>query len=138
MTEPQIIIADWQTDNAILKQLRRIVFIEEQSVPEELEWDEQDATAIHFLAKIENTAVATARLTSTGQIGRMAVLEKYRRQGIGSALLRKVLETAARKNIEHMFLHAQVQVVDFYKKSGFVERGELFMDAGILHREMQR
>ena len=132
----QIKIADWPGDLATLQHIRQTVFIEEQSVPEELEWDEHDKTATHFLALVDNTAVATARLKVDGQIGRMAVLPAYRNKTIGQRLLSFVLETAVSQDIDFVFLHAQVQVLDFYKKQGFIEKGEIFMDANIPHREM--
>ncbi len=135
-TDLQIKIADWLKDKAVLQSIRRLVFIEEQSVPEALEWDEHDTTATHFLALTRNAAVATARLKIDGQIGRMAVLPAYRNKAIGQQLLSFVLETAVKQQFNSVFLHAQVQVVDFYKKLGFVEQGGIFMDANIPHREM--
>ena len=137
MTEPQIFIADWQRDNAALTHIRRRVFIDEQFVPEALEWDEHDAKASHFLAIFDNSAVATARLKTDGQIGRMAVLKQYRSTGIGSQLLSFVLVTARQKGFKAVYLYAQIQVIDFYRKFGFVEQGEDFDDAGIMHREMR-
>ena len=132
----KITIASWPDDAAILKQIRRTVFIEEQSVPEALEWDEYDKTATHFLARVDNTAVATARLKTDGQIGRMAVLPAYRNQTIGQQLLSFVLVTAVKQGINHVFLHAQVKAISFYKRQGFIEQGDIFMDANIPHREM--
>ncbi|MEE9342989.1 MAG: GNAT family N-acetyltransferase [Gammaproteobacteria bacterium] len=128
--------ASWGKDKNKLQDIRHTVFVREQSVPERLEWDEYDETATHFLAFIDNLAIATARLKSDGQIGRMAVLSAYRNQNIGYQLLGFVLETAHKQGLKSVFLHAQVQVIDFYKKRGFVERGEVFMDANIPHREM--
>ena len=132
----KIAIASWPDDEAILKQIRRTVFIEEQSVPEALEWDEHDQTATHFLVRVDNAAVATARLKTDGQIGRMAVLPAYRNQTIGQQLLSFVLATAVKQGISHVFLHAKVTAISFYKKQGFIEQGDIFMDANIPHREM--
>ncbi len=129
-------IADWEKDNSTLKLIRKTVFIDEQKVPEELEWDEHDISSIHFLASVENTDCATARLKSDGQIGRMAVLPGYRHKCIGSQLLTAVLKTASENKMERVFLHAQVQVVGFYQQHGFTAQGDVFMDAGILHRTM--
>jgi predicted GNAT family N-acyltransferase len=134
----QIKIAAWPEDIAILQPIRRSVFIEEQHVPEELEWDEHDSTASHFIVSVDNMAVATARLKIDGQIGRMAVLPAYRNKTIGQQLLRFVLETAISQGFDAVFLHAQVQVIDFYKKQGFIEKGDIFMDANIPHREMEK
>lgn len=132
----QIKIAVWQEDKTALKHIRRIVFIEEQAVPEELEWDEHDQTATHFIAFVDDVPVATARLTAGGQIGRMAVLKAHRNKTIGQQLLSFILDTAVKQHFSSVFLHAQVHVIDFYKKQGFIEKGEIFMDANIPHREM--
>jgi predicted GNAT family N-acyltransferase len=132
----QIKIAVWQEDKTALEHIRRIVFIEEQAVPEELEWDELDQTATHFIAYVDDVPVATARLTADGQIGRMAVLKAHRNKTIGQQLLSFILDTAVEQHFSSVFLHAQVHVIDFYKKLGFTEKGEIFMDANIPHREM--
>lgn len=133
---PEIRRVDWNDATDTLKHIRRRVFIEEQHVPEELEWDELDAVSTHFLALFNSVPVATARLTPAGQIGRMAVLPQFRHRGIASELLQKVLLHARRQGFERVFLHAQVQVVDFYRKHGFSAQGEIFLDAGIEHRAM--
>ena len=87
-------IANWDSDKDSLAEIRRLVFIEEQNVPEDMEWDEYDNSATHFLATLNNKVIATARLKTDGQIGRMAVLAEYRNKGIGSKLLQFVLLTA--------------------------------------------
>ena len=130
-------ISDWHTDKEQLSTIRRLVFIEEQNVPEELEWDEDDATATHFLVTHDHEVIATARLKPDGQIGRMAVLAKYRNHGIGSKLLRFVLQTAAQKNLKNIYLHAQTTAIHFYEKHGFETQGELFYEADIPHRTMR-
>ena len=130
-------IADWQADKEKLSTIRRRVFIDEQNVPEELEWDEDDATATHFLVTHDAIVIATARLKPDGQIGRMAVLAEYRNHGIGSQLLRFVLQTAANQNHKSIYLHAQTTAIHFYEKQGFETQGELFYEAGIPHRTMQ-
>lgn len=135
-------IVDWHTDKDKLSSIRRLVFIEEQNVPEELEWDEDDTTATHFLVTcndegIEHDVIATARLKPDGQIGRMAVLAKYRNHGIGSKLLRFVLQTAARLNHKNIYLHAQTSAVHFYEKHGFESHGKVFYEADIPHLTMR-
>ena len=136
-TNIKIRIADWEKDQQDLAAIRRQVFIEEQSVPEVLEWDEADKTSTHFLATVDNKAVATVRLTVNGQIGRMAVLPEYRNQGIGSRLLGFVIQTAASQGIKQLYLHAQVAAIPFYAKHGFQVNGDVFYEAYIAHREMQ-
>ena len=129
--------ANWAVQKDALMGIRKTVFVDEQKVPESLEWDEYDNTAQHFYYSINNQTVATGRLKTDGQIGRMAVLAEYRNQGIGQRLLHYILQYA-RQQHRHVFLHAQVAVSDFYKKAGFVEEGEVFMDAGIAHITMKK
>lgn len=132
----EIRIVEWHSARDTLAGIRQRVFIDEQRVPAELEWDELDPVSTHFLARVDNTPVATARLTPAGQIGRMAVLPAYRRRGIATAMLRRVVEHARRQGFNRVFLHAQVQVIDFYSAHGFTTEGEIFLDAGIEHCAM--
>ena len=126
----------WQQQKQTLRFIRTQVFIEEQHVPVELEWDDADQHALHFLGYFDQQPAACARLLPTGQIGRMAVLKPFRDKGIGKALLISVINYADEKNIGPLFLHAQNQAIPFYKKQGFQVHGEEFMDAGIAHHEM--
>jgi predicted GNAT family N-acyltransferase len=129
--------------------LREIVFIEEQSVPESMERDEDDATAHHVLAMAGGHAVGTGRLVvlSTapegetgkwGRIGRMAVLQAYRRSGVGSRLLDTLETEARRRGLDGIMLHAQLSAMDFYKRHGYVPNGAVFEEAGMPHLEMKR
>ena len=104
MTESgiKIRIAHWPEDRDTLSHIRRLVFIEEQNVPEDMEWDEYDATSTHYLASLNGQTIATARLKPDGQIGRMAVLPPYRNQGIGSKLMKFVLQDATSKNFKRL------------------------------------
>ena len=137
MTDASIEAVDWPDRRDDLRAIRKSVFIEEQHVPKELEWDGLDPGCTHVLATIGATPVATARLTPQGQIGRMAVLREFRGRGIGSQLLAAVVEQARRAGHTEVFLHAQVSVIEFYERHGFVAEGENFMDAGIEHRTMR-
>jgi len=130
-------ITDWLQDNDILKTIRYQVFVKEQKVPVEMEWDEYDSESIHFLAFQNNIPIACARLKPDGQIGRMAVLEKFRNQGIGSKLLAFVLKHANMHRIKPVYLHAQTTAIPFYERQGFSVQGKLFYEAGIPHREMK-
>ena len=132
----QIEEVDWNHSAETLKSIRTEVFIKEQCVPEELEWDDNDQKCVHFLVTSDGKAIATARLLETGQIGRMAVLKPYRGQGIGQALMEKLMEKAKQMNLESVFLNAQINATSFYKKFGFVEQGDLFNDANIVHKRM--
>lgn len=121
--------------------IRDEVFVREQHVSPTLEHDEYDAAAQHFLAFADGRAVATARLllaAGEARIGRMAVLKEYRRQGVGWALLKAVMARAEELGATRLVLHAQAHARNFYLRAGFVERGEAFVEAGILHIEMVR
>ena len=150
-TTAQIVITPVKNEGELMQALalREIVFIEEQSVPESMERDEDDATALHVLAMAEGHAVGTGRLVvlqappegeqgKWGRIGRMAVLQAHRRSGVGSKLL-ATLETEARKRaLDGIMLHAQLSAMDFYKRHGYVPNGAVFEEAGMPHLEMKR
>ncbi|MGH7988002.1 MAG: GNAT family N-acetyltransferase [Candidatus Binataceae bacterium] len=122
--------------------IRRRVFIEEQHVPEELELDEDDARALHVLAlDASDTAVGCGRMVAHGdevKIGRMAVLRERRGQGIGRRILEFLMEAAKARGYCGAMLHAQVAVEGFYRKSGYRSIGDVFEEAGIMHRLMRR
>ncbi|SCY34942.1 Predicted N-acyltransferase, GNAT family [Nitrosospira sp. Nl5] len=129
--------ASWQDDHLALRMVREAVFICEQHVPVELEWDECDARALHLLAiDLVDNPIATARLLPEGVIGRMAVLKEWRGRDVGGALLLRLLEEARKRQIHQITLSAQLHAVPFYAKFGFQITGEEFMDAGIPHVRM--
>ena len=130
--------ADWSVDREILKALREQVFIREQSVPANMEWDEFDVQACHVVAIADGGPIGTGRLLPDGHIGRMAVLREWRRQGAGSALLAGLMEIARALGMRRVLLNAQVQALPFYLRHGFQAQGEEFLDAGIPHRRMWR
>jgi len=134
----KIRIANWDSDKDSLARIRRRVFIEEQNVPEDMEWDEHDDSATHFLASYKDKVIACARLKTDGQIGRMAVLAEYRNKGIGSKLLQFILLTARQQQLKKAYLHAQVSAVPFYKKHGFTTHGHVFYEANIPHQDMSK
>ncbi len=133
----EIQIVDWPDRQDALKTIRKSVFIDEQQVPEELEWDGRDAECIQFLLTVDSVPAATARLTPQGQIGRMAVLKDFRGKGFGSTLLAAVIDQAKHAGHKQVFLHAQVSVIEFYQLHGFTAYGDIFVDAGIEHRSMK-
>lgn len=138
MNNIQIRIADWQKDNADLRRIREKVFITEQAVPPELEWDADDATAIHFLALDGDYAIGTARLLPDGHIGRVSVLKDWRGLKVGDALMQAVIAEAERLGLEQQKLSAQVQATAFYERLGFAIVSGEFLDAGIPHVDMVR
>jgi predicted GNAT family N-acyltransferase len=130
-------IMSWRDALPLARPVRERVFIDEQKVPRELEWDEWDERSDHAVAfDAGGDAIGTARLLPSGRIGRMAVLKEWRRKGVGAALLEAMLERARSRSMSRAVLHAQTQAAGFYRRFGFSERGEEFYEAGIAHVEM--
>jgi len=129
-------LADWEADRSVLESIRRAVFIEEQRIPESDEWDDEDATSVHVLARLNRDPVGTGRLNAAGKIGRIAVLAGQRGRGIGTLILSRLLDEARRLGIREPYLHAQVQAMPFYEKLGFERKGGEFDEAGIPHVRM--
>lgn len=121
-----------------LRAVREPVFIVEQAVPAELEWDEQDPLSVHVIARDkDNNPIGTARLTPEHGIGRMAVLAPWRGRGVGSALLEALIEHARSKPCPFLELHAQTHAISFYERFGFTAFGPEYDEAGIPHRSMR-
>ena len=132
-------IVKWIDDQAQLKNIREKVFIQEQKVTPELEWDGIDEKAIHFLVFKDEKAIGCARaivIKSRMQLGRMAVLKEYRGQGAGSTLIEKAIVTAKLKQLSGIHISAQCNAINFYVKFGFEVMGDTYLDAEILHRDM--
>ncbi|MDH5570561.1 MAG: GNAT family N-acetyltransferase [Gammaproteobacteria bacterium] len=139
MGEYQLIKTTFQQDRELISFIREQVFIIEQHVPVELEWDEHDHQAVHLLAMDNNRqAIGTVRLLADGHIGRMAVLSSWRKRGVGSHLLAKITQIAQQSNMQRVFLNAQTSAVSFYSQYGFLAHTEIFMDAGIPHQYMYK
>ena len=127
----------WAENEAALRSIREAVFIREQHVPESLEWDEHDQQAVHFLAiGPGDISAGCIRLLPSGQISRLAVLEQFRNQDIGSALLAAAENEARSRGMDEIFLHAQTQATHFYENAGFTVSGGIFLEADIPHRQM--
>lgn len=131
-------VVDWETETLTLRNIRTTVFILEQQVPVDLEWDEFDIISTHFLVfNNHGEAVGTGRLLPDGHIGRMAVLKEWRGKGYGSAMLKKILEELRRRQMQKAMLNAQINAVKFYEKFGFQQvSAEKFFEAGIPHVKM--
>ncbi|MER6772229.1 GNAT family N-acetyltransferase [Streptomyces bacillaris] len=141
-----------ESDLAACFQVRKDVFVGEQDVPEEIEYDAHDATAVHVLAvAADGTALGTGRLLhgevaaaktggdlTVGSLGRLAVTRQARGLGVGAALVRAIEEEAARLGLTAVDLHAQTHALGFYERLGYVAYGPEFPDAGIPHRAMRR
>ena len=135
-----ILIKPWQEAKYEAYLIRKHVFIEEQGVPEDMELDEFDPLALHALAYLDSQAIGTARLVTMpgniGRIGRMAVLAAFRRGGVGTQLLRTLLQEAAFQKMMKIELHAQLSAIPFYEQFGFIAQGDIYDEAGIAHRDM--
>lgn len=134
----RIRLADWESDQPALRAIREQVFVYEQSVPCAMEWDEFDSVSQHVLAEAEGRIIGTGRLLPDGHVGRMAVLPAWRNRGVGSALLRVLLDMARDAGHERALLSAQVQAVPFYRRFGFAPEGGEYIEAGIPHIAMSR
>ena len=118
--------------------LRYAVFVIGQDVPEDLERDEMDALSEHAVAIVEGVVVGTGRLLPDGTIGRMAVADSVRGQGIGAAVLQQLEECARARGLAEVELHAQVHATGFYDKAGYEPVGAVYLEAGIEHRSMRK
>jgi predicted GNAT family N-acyltransferase len=132
--------ADWsnQTDRDACSAVREEVFINEQKVAREDEWDEFDAASRHVLAR-DSTGkpIGTGRLTAQHMLGRMAVLKDWRGKQVGAAIVRLLLEQARALAYPTVEIHAQSGVLEFYRKLGFVTYGNEFVECDIKHFHMR-
>jgi len=129
----------WQESETELRILREFVFIGEQNVPPELEWDGKDESCVHILVQDDKgRGIGTARMTPEGQIGRMAVLRAWRNRGVGSDMLTALITIARARQLARVQLDAQTHAIDFYLRHDFIAQGEIFMDANIPHQHMTR
>jgi predicted GNAT family N-acyltransferase len=137
-----IITTDWAKSQDLIKPIRYQVFVVEQQIPEEEEWDDDDFVAIHALAFSNNQAVGTGRIIinkldgTIAKIGRMAVLENHRSQGYGRAILKKLIDLGKEKGVQEFILHAQVHALDFYLREGFKPEGGIFDEVDMPHQKM--
>lgn len=136
MNEIDVSVVDWLTTSA-LREIRTQVFIHEQGVPEQLEWDADDQSAIHFLMRAESEPLGTARLLEDGHIGRVAILPAWRGKGLGERLMREVMAHAQSRGLRTLLLSAQVQAKGLYQRLGFQVCSEPYMEAGIVHVAMR-
>jgi predicted GNAT family N-acyltransferase len=136
----ELSIANWTEAQSLVKPLRYQVFVIEQKVLEEMEWDEFDEIAWHAIVTSDNQTVGTGRLILDGhiaKIGRMAVQSSRRNQGIGKCILNALIQTAKEKGAQECILHAQTHAIAFYAKADFEPHGPIFDEAGIPHVEMR-
>jgi len=135
----RIVTGDWGSLREDAQKVRVEVFVIEQNVPVELEWDEGDEVSTHAVAYDEQgQPVATGRLLPDGHIGRMAVSQSLRGKGIGKQVLTALLEHARQEGHRELVLHAQTHAVPFYEQQGFTAEGEEFIEADMPHRLMRK
>ncbi len=149
---PTVRLVEDAADLALARGVREEVFVVEQGVPPELEYDELDATSLHVLAvDADGTPLGTARLISGAQaleltggiegrvlLGRLAVVKAARGTGLGAALVRAIEAAGRERGARECELHAQVQALGFYERLGYAAEGPVYDDAGIPHRTMTR
>ncbi|GAA2727771.1 GNAT family N-acetyltransferase [Streptomyces nogalater] len=145
-------VAEDPADREACFAVRKEVFVAEQGVSEDIEYDAHDAVAVHVLAVAEDgRPLGTGRLlygaaaadrtggdASVGALGRLAVLREARGLGVGAALVRAIEEAARARGLAAVDLHAQTHALGFYERLGYTAYGPEFPDAGIPHRAMRR
>lgn len=139
----QLHLGSWHDLRQLAGPLRTEVFVHEQQVPAELEWDAADETALHCVALNRmGMALATGRLLvhapGVARIGRMAVMRSLRGSALGARVLQTLIDAARARGDHQVLLHAQCSAEGFYRRAGFVPRGPVFEEAGIAHIEMVR
>jgi YbgC/YbaW family acyl-CoA thioester hydrolase len=139
----QVQLGTWQDLQHLTSPLRTQVFVHEQKVPAEMEWDEADGTALHgVVLNRMGLPLATGRLLQhapgVARIGRMAVKKQMRGGDLGQRVLHALMQAAKGRGDHEVVLHAQCSAEGFYKRSGFVPQGGIFEEAGIAHIEMVR
>lgn len=133
----QIKQVSWQQAEQHLRAIRTPVFIDEQLVAPDFEWDDIDATAVHLLATLDNAPIACLRIIDYHKIGRMAVLNAFRRHGLGAALLLEAVKLCKAHGSKCVYLSAQTHAIGFYQGCGFKVTSEVYQDVHIPHVDMQ-
>ena len=139
----EVRVGSWDEQCAPAREIRREVFIEEQGIPADMEWDDADSQSVHAVAFNRfGFALATGRLLVDGpqvaRIGRMATRQAVRGSGIARGVLDALMEVAKRRGDTEVLLRAQLSAQPFYARAGFLPRGPVFDEAGIAHIEMTR
>jgi len=132
----KLLMADWLHADVKAIPIREAVFIKEQKRAETEEWDDGDEHALHVVASFDGNAIGTARLTPDGIIGHMAVLKDFRNQGVGSAMLQKLIEMAKQSRFKLLTVNCPHRIEYLYIKHGFMAQGDKFLQAGEPHIKM--
>jgi len=132
----KIVSGSWDDLAQDARVIREAVFIQEQQIAPEDEWDAEDTISTHFVAYLQDQAVATARLLKNHSIGRVAVLRLACGTGIGQNIMQTVIDQAKAEQRKFVKLSSQVHAIGFYQNLGFDVRGEEYLDCGIPHIDM--
>jgi predicted GNAT family N-acyltransferase len=130
-------VVSWASHQPQLRAVRTPVFIIEQLVTPEFEWDDIDATAVHVLATLNGAPIGCLRIIDYHKIGRMAVLKQYRGNGLGAALLLAAVAICKTHGAQQISLSAQTHAISFYEKCGFKVTSAVYQDLHIPHVDMQ-
>ena len=133
----QIEVVSWQQAEQDLRAIRTPVFIKEQAVAPDFEWDEIDQVAVHLLATQNNEPIACLRIIDYHKIGRMAVLKEFRGNGLGATLLLEAVKICKAHGSKTVHLSAQTHAIGFYEKCGFKVTSAVYQDVHIAHVDMQ-
>jgi predicted GNAT family N-acyltransferase len=137
LSQVKITQVTWGDAEFFLRAVRTPVFIEEQNVVPDFEWDELDASAVHLLAALNNEPIGCLRIIDFHRIGRMAVLKEFRRNGLGAALLLAAMAICKKHGSKSVYLSAQTHAIGFYQHCGFKVTSEIYQDLHIPHVDMQ-
>ena len=137
MSQFKIRAGRWDELQNDAKLIREQVFIQEQQIAVEDEWDAEDAVSLHFVVYDQDQPIATARLLQNNSVGRVAVLKSHRGLGIGKLLMHQIIQQAKHEQREFLKLSSQVHAIQFYAGLGFNVEGEQYLDCGIPHIEMR-
>lgn len=136
MSEFTVVVGDWHSLQQHAQHVRELVFILEQDIAPEDEWDDQDPISTHFVVYDADQPIATARLLSNDHVGRVAVLKEYRSKGIGKLVMQEIIALAKQQQRKELILSSQVHATQFYSGLGFAVQGESYLDCGIPHVDM--
>ena len=131
--------AENSSDFSKLFEIRKKVYVDELDVPIQLEFDEYDETAFHFVVEVDDSIVGTARLVvlgNEGNIGRVCILKDFRRKGLGTKLITSIIEASMDIGLDRLNVEAKVDVLSFYEKIGFVTEGNEYLEVGVPHKKM--
>lgn len=129
---------NWELAAPLLKNVREKVFICEWRIPRKIEFDRKDRHACHMLVCDDNSQepIATGRILATGEISRIAVLKKYRKDNIDLKIIQGLISVAKDLNLDEIFIYSPLESVDYFRKFNFVSAGAVFMEAGLPKQRM--